>query len=128
MGQETKKAVLEARALSAGYGSKVIVDGVDLTVAPGECVGIIGPNGSGKSTLLRALSGVLPAIAGDVLLDGQPVGVLAEEAGMDDLVPQVNRARLVAAEDDHRLPEVGHGAEGTAPASGRVGDHQVGIA
>jgi iron complex transport system ATP-binding protein len=49
-----------------------IVDGIDLTVAPGEWVTIIGPNGAGKSTALRAIGGLIP-FDGVVELDGQPV-------------------------------------------------------
>ena len=47
--------------------------GVDLTVAPGEFVGVIGSNGAGKSSLMRAISGVLKPAAGQVHFDGQDV-------------------------------------------------------
>jgi len=66
-------AMLEARAVSAGYGDRLAVDGVSLAVRPGECLAVIGPNGSGKSTLLRLLSGAMAPRAGEVWLEGRPL-------------------------------------------------------
>jgi ABC-type branched-subunit amino acid transport system ATPase component len=62
--------VLEARGLSAGYGSRPVVHEVDLEVRPGEIVALLGPNGAGKTTTLLALSGELRPLAGEVLLNG----------------------------------------------------------
>ena len=64
---------LEAKDVVIKYGELVAVDGVSLTLKPGEVTAIIGPNGAGKSTLLRALNGYLPTNAGTVSLDGQPL-------------------------------------------------------
>jgi len=47
--------------------------GVDLSIAPGEKVGLVGPNGAGKSTLMLHLNGILRAISGSVAVCGQPV-------------------------------------------------------
>ncbi len=66
-------AHLEISGLSARYGKVPVLDGVSLSVARGELVGIVGPSGSGKSTLLRALVGLVPPSAGTVVLDGQTV-------------------------------------------------------
>jgi iron complex transport system ATP-binding protein len=60
---------LEAREISAGYGSDDVLHAIRLELGVGEFVGLIGPNGSGKSTLLRVLSRILPARKGSVLLD-----------------------------------------------------------
>ena len=50
---------------SAGYGERVVVDGVGRSVNPGERIGILGRNGAGKSTLMKLISGALPPAGGD---------------------------------------------------------------
>jgi ATPase subunit of ABC transporter with duplicated ATPase domains len=50
-------ATLQATALAAGHGARVLFSGLDLVVAPGDVVGLVGVNGAGKSTLLRLLAG-----------------------------------------------------------------------
>jgi branched-chain amino acid transport system ATP-binding protein len=63
-------ALLEARGVRTGYGRLPVVFNVDLEVKEGEIVALLGANGAGKTTTLRALSGMLPLMAGDVRLDG----------------------------------------------------------
>ncbi len=62
---------LEARDLRLAYGRRPAIVGVDLTIAPSECVALAGPNGSGKSTLLRGLARLLQPTGGVVLLEGR---------------------------------------------------------
>ena len=64
---------LALQGATVRFGSVAAVDSVDLAVEPGEVVVILGPSGSGKSTLLRALAGLQPLDAGEVLVDGRPV-------------------------------------------------------
>ena len=64
---------LVLRDVGAGYGDGLVLQGVNLAIAPGTLVGVIGPNGSGKSTLLKAILGLAPVTTGSVLLDGRPV-------------------------------------------------------
>jgi branched-chain amino acid transport system ATP-binding protein len=64
-------ALLEARGLRTGYGRLPVVFNVDLEVKEGEIVALLGANGAGKTTTLRALSGMLPLMAGEVCLDGK---------------------------------------------------------
>ena len=62
--------VLETRGLSKHYDEIAAVDGVDLTVAAGEVVGLLGPNGSGKSTLLNLVMGFIRPTSGTVTIAG----------------------------------------------------------
>ena len=59
-------ATLVAKSLSGGHGHRVLFEGLDLTVAPGDVVGVVGANGAGKSTLLSLLAGVAQPMAGSV--------------------------------------------------------------
>ena len=61
---------VEIRGLSKSFGHTKALDGLDLTVAPGDITGFLGPNGAGKSTTLRVLLGLLRADAGTVRLLG----------------------------------------------------------
>jgi branched-chain amino acid transport system ATP-binding protein len=64
--------LLEARGISARYGSVAALRPTDLTVGPGELVAVLGPNGAGKSSLLRAIMGLV-AGDGEVRFDGAPL-------------------------------------------------------
>jgi branched-chain amino acid transport system ATP-binding protein len=69
--------LLEVERLGKRFGGFVALDGIDLTVATGERVGLIGPNGSGKSTLVNCLCGTLGNYSGSVRFDGQDIAGLA---------------------------------------------------
>ncbi len=69
--------MIEARGVSVQLGERLVLDDVDVTVAPGELVAVIGANGAGKSTLLRAMAGDIDPQDGRVELDGRPVGAFA---------------------------------------------------
>ena len=68
--------MLELRGVSRHFGGVRAVDGLDLSVAEGEIVGLIGPNGSGKSTTVNVVAGLFPASSGEVLFKGQSLGAL----------------------------------------------------
>jgi ABC-2 type transport system ATP-binding protein len=83
------------------------VDGIDLTVAPGEIYGFLGPNGAGKSTTVHVLTTLLPPTSGtarvggyDVVKDGPKVrsliGVALQEAALDPLLTGRDHLRLQA--------------------------------
>jgi lipoprotein-releasing system ATP-binding protein len=76
-------AVLEGRALHKNYfqedGSELrILEGVEISVSPGEAVAIIGASGAGKSTLLHLLGGLDRPTSGGVLLEGRNLATLSE--------------------------------------------------
>ncbi len=72
--------MLEVESLHVYYGEIHALKGVTLSVAKGEIVTILGSNGAGKTTTLRTLSGLLPARAGNVRLEGETLlGVPAHE-------------------------------------------------
>lgn len=65
-------APIELRGVSFRYRDEPVLEGVDLTVARGEFLGLLGPNGSGKSTLLKIVLGLLRPLSGEVRLCGVP--------------------------------------------------------
>ncbi|MDA0270990.1 MAG: ABC transporter ATP-binding protein [Chloroflexi bacterium] len=67
-----RSPLLEARDIRVRIGERALVDGVSLTLMPGEVLGLVGPNGAGKSTLLRAITGDRKA-EGEVAVSGRPL-------------------------------------------------------
>lgn len=65
--------IIAARGLTRRFGAFTAVDGVDLSVAPGEIFAFLGANGSGKSTTIRMLIGLLEPTAGAIRVDGVDV-------------------------------------------------------
>jgi branched-chain amino acid transport system ATP-binding protein len=64
---------LTVRELVAGHAGQPVVRGVSLTVTPGEVTALLGANGAGKSTTLLTLSGLIPALGGEVRVLGEPL-------------------------------------------------------
>ncbi len=76
-------AAIQIESLSKHYGRVRAVDGVSLTVAPGQVYGFLGPNGAGKSTTMRMLLGLVRPTKGRAFLLGRPCGsVRARAAGV----------------------------------------------
>jgi branched-chain amino acid transport system ATP-binding protein len=65
-------ALLVAEGVSAGYHGHPIVHDLNLRVPAGKVVVLLGPNGAGKTTTLLTLSGDIPALKGEIIIDGKP--------------------------------------------------------
>lgn len=71
---------LRLRGLHKSFGPKVVLDGVDLDVMPGESVVVIGGSGTGKSVMLKCILGLMRPDSGSIQVDGQEVvGISARE-------------------------------------------------
>lgn len=108
-GRGSAVSKLSLRDIGLSYRTKngrfVALDGVDLDLAPGEFVALVGPSGCGKSTLLKLVAGLLPATAGEILLDG-----VAVSRGVPDGVGLVFQSDALlpwkTVEDNIRFPLV----------------------
>jgi branched-chain amino acid transport system ATP-binding protein len=89
---------LELAGLEVRYGAVAAVRDVSLHVEQGEIVGLIGPNGAGKSTTLHAITGLVPAHAGEVRLDGRSILGRSPEAIAHDGVALVPEGRRIFAD------------------------------
>ncbi|HEY0582019.1 MAG TPA: ATP-binding cassette domain-containing protein, partial [Chloroflexota bacterium] len=65
------EAVLELKNVRRQYGAVAAVDGLSLTIMPGEVFTLLGPSGCGKSTTLRMVAGLEQPDGGEVYLDGR---------------------------------------------------------
>ncbi len=81
---ETERFSIATEGLVKRYGKRDVVRGVDLKVFAGEIVGLLGPNGAGKTTSFYIIVGLIPATAGKVFINDQPITRL----------PMYRRARL----------------------------------
>jgi simple sugar transport system ATP-binding protein len=120
------EAVLEVRGLTKRFGGLTAVDHVDMSVAPGEVVGLLGDNGAGKSTLIKMVSGVYHPDEGQILFQGKEVKmgspIDALQLGIETLYQD-----LALAENLNVYSNIFLGREKTKPFLGfiRVLDHEV---
>ncbi|MCG8420539.1 MAG: ABC transporter ATP-binding protein [Proteobacteria bacterium] len=66
----SEQVALQVSALTVSYGKRVAVDGLDLSLAPGEIAALLGPNGAGKSTALLAMAGAVMPSRGTITVAG----------------------------------------------------------
>lgn len=98
-------SALDVSQLSRRFDQRQILDHLDLRVAPGELVAIVGESGSGKSTLLNLIAGLDQPDAGKILIGGQDLAALD-----DDARTRLRRARLgFVFQSFHILPHLGVG-------------------
>ncbi|HPA82467.1 MAG TPA: ABC transporter ATP-binding protein [Thermoanaerobaculales bacterium] len=90
------RPALEVTGVAVEIDGSRILDGVSVTVEPGQLLSLIGPNGAGKSTLIRCLAGLISPSEGDVLLDGRSLGGLSRRAIARSIsyVPQADARSL----------------------------------
>ncbi|WP_192180205.1 nodulation factor ABC transporter ATP-binding protein NodI [Mesorhizobium amorphae] len=86
---------IDLNGVTKSFGNKVIVNGLSLTVASGECFGLLGPNGAGKSTIARMVLGMTQPDAGKITVLGVPVPAQARLARRGiGVVPQFDNLDL----------------------------------
>ena len=76
-------AKIELSGVTKHFGAKVVLNGVDLAIEPGESMVIIGGSGTGKSVMLKCILGLLRPNAGDIRVDGKSVVGLSARALAD---------------------------------------------
>ena len=136
---------IRAQGLVRRFGTNVAVDGVDLSVAPGEIYGFLGPNGAGKSTTVRMLVTLLAPTAGRAFVAGRDVvadpgsvrlriGVALQEAALDAKQTGAEILRLqgrlyglTGREVDRRLKELRELIDIGDALEGRVGSYSGGM-
>jgi branched-chain amino acid transport system ATP-binding protein len=108
------------RNLDAGYGELTVARSVNVELAAGSVLALLGPNGAGKTTLLATMAGLLPRIAGDVLVDGTAIP--------NGRAAAANRAGIVLVPDDRALftkLSVAENLRAAAPRGGESYDDVV---
>ncbi len=117
-------AAIAVTGLRKSFGDKVVLDGIDLTVAEGTIFSLLGPNGAGKTTMVRILSTLIPADAGDIRVAGHDpatepdsvraaIGVTGQFSAVDALLTGRENLRLMSdlhhlgrAEGQHRATDL----------------------
>lgn len=103
---------LELDRVTVGYGGRPVLEGIRMSVRPGEVVALMGRNGSGKTTLLRSILGLHPLMSGRLLVAGQDVATVGTAALARSVgyLPQRGSALLLSGSVREEL------ALGPAPA------------
>jgi iron complex transport system ATP-binding protein len=85
-----KEPIISLKNVSFSYGQQSVLQDIDLSVFPGEFIGIIGPNGSGKTTMLKLISGILRPQSGHIQLFNQDISMISRKkiAKIISVVPQ----------------------------------------
>ncbi|MFI6210021.1 ATP-binding cassette domain-containing protein [Streptomyces sp. NPDC051041] len=126
------EALLELQEVARSYGGSPVVQGVNLTVAPGQCVALTGSNGSGKSTLLRLAAGRERPTSGTVLFDGAPMdgdapavrAAVATVMDVDAFYPDLTvREHLMLVALAHGMGAAAHDTVTEALAAHHLADH-----
>ncbi len=114
--------ILEMRSLSAGYGTRNVLDNVNFKVFENDFIGVIGPNGGGKTTLLKVILGVLKPTGGELIMgdgiDKSTIGYLPQISTGDNSFPLSVLDVVLSGLMIHKSP----GTRFSADEKRRVGD------
>jgi ribose transport system ATP-binding protein len=99
------RPAIEIRSLTKRFLSTLALDGVDLTIMPGEIHALVGENGAGKSTLIKILAGLYQPDAGEIFMSGRqvhpnsesvPIAFVHQDLGLVDELSIGENVALVA--------------------------------
>jgi ABC-type Mn2+/Zn2+ transport system ATPase subunit len=87
--EDERLPLVSLQNVSVGYNGKPVLQNVDLTIYPGDLIGLAGPNGSGKTTLFRAMLGLLPILSGSLSRNCplSSFGYVPQSAALDPQFP-----------------------------------------
>ena len=108
---DKERPAIEVKSITAGYGRtrpKIILRDINMVVPKGQVVGVIGESGCGKSTLARVISGLLPQVSGEVVLDGKLLPATVKQRSKEDLqrIQIVFQMPDVALNPRHRVRDM----------------------
>ena len=112
-------AAIELRGVRKSYGDTIVLDGIDLTVAPQEVVCVIGPSGSGKSTMLRCINHLEKIDGGEIRVGGDLVGYREANDRIFELSEReiaAHSGRAVRSTSNVGTPQVAYRETITRPA------------
>jgi lipooligosaccharide transport system ATP-binding protein len=115
MSEVSKNHPIVARGVTKRFGDFVALEGLDLEVLPGQCVGLLGPNGAGKSTFIGCLYGAVQRTGGELKVFGhdpavearkikERLGVVPQENALDEELTVLENMRLYARFEGVRNP------------------------
>ncbi|SFB33887.1 rhamnose transport system ATP-binding protein [Rhizobium sp. NFR07] len=90
-----KTPILEMRGISQIFPGVKALDGVSLSLHPGQVTALIGENGAGKSTLVKILTGIYRPNEGEILIDGEPVSFSSAQAAIDAGVTAIHQETVL---------------------------------
>ncbi len=80
MTKSSSNPLITCKNLCKVYGSKKILDNINLEIPRSKIIGLLGRNGAGKSTLIKTFNGLITPTSGSVLINGQPIGITSKRS------------------------------------------------